>query len=84
MTIDEVLKALETDKNIKFTDLLQICQVNFKGPRIVGSHHIFKVPWAGKPWVNLQKDGKMAKGYQIKQVREALKKLKEIKGGEGK
>ena len=84
MTIDEALKALENDKDIKFKDLLQICQGNFEGPRIVGSHHIFKVPWAGKPWVNLQKDRKMAKGYQIKQVREALRKLKEIKEGGGK
>ncbi|OFZ60597.1 MAG: hypothetical protein A2381_05510 [Bdellovibrionales bacterium RIFOXYB1_FULL_37_110] len=77
MNIDDALKAIENDSNIKFRDLLQVCKNFFEGPRIEGSHHIFKTPWQGKPWLNLQKDKKMAKKYQVKQVREALKKLKE-------
>jgi hypothetical protein len=81
MGISEALMALQNDKNIKFNDLLKICASFFKGPRIDGSHHIFKVPWRGQPWLNLQKDGKMAKAYQVKQVREALGKLKEIQEG---
>jgi hypothetical protein len=40
---------------------------------------VFKVPWQGEPWVNLQADGKMAKPYQVKQVIKALKKLEEVK-----
>lgn len=77
MSIEEALEALKSDSNIKFKDLLKICESFFKGPRIEGSHHIFKTPWRGQPWVNIQKDGKMAKAYQVKQVREALKKLQE-------
>lgn len=44
------------------------------GYRVKGSHHIFKVPWSGQPWVNIQKDGKHAKPYQVKQVLAAIEK----------
>lgn len=78
MSIDEALEALASDTNIKFKDLLKICENFFEGPKIKGSHHIFKTPWQGQPWVNIQKDGSKAKSYQVKQVREALLKLKEV------
>jgi hypothetical protein len=47
------------------------------------SHHPFKVAWQGEPRINLQKgkDGK-AKPYQVRQVRLALIKLKEIQKGQ--
>ena len=77
ISIEEALEALASDTNIKFKDLLKICEVFFEGPRIRGSHHIFKTPWPGHPRVNIQKDGNKAKNYQVKQVREALLKLKE-------
>lgn len=79
MSIDEAIKALANEKNVKFKDLLKICEEFFEGPRIVGSHHIFKTPWPGNPRVNIQKDGNKAKGYQVKQVKEALQKLKQMK-----
>ena len=77
MTIDDAIKTLKNGKTIQFKDLLKICQKFFEGPRIEGSHHIFKTPWEGQPWVNIQKDKKMAKRYQVRQVKEALEKLKE-------
>ena len=77
MTIDEALDKLINDKNLSFRDLLKICENFFEGPRSRGSHHVFKTPWIGKPWVNIQKDGKMAKPYQVKQVRQALIRLKD-------
>ncbi len=66
---------LSNPKNVKFNDLLKICTQYFGNPRIRGSHHIFKTPWKGDPRINIQKDGKMAKPYQVKLVIEALKKL---------
>lgn len=78
MSVDEALEALASDTNIKFKDLLKICENFFEGPKIKGSHHIFKTPWQGQPWVNIQKDGNKAKSYQVKQVQEALLKLKEM------
>lgn len=65
--------------SVKFADLLADAIEAFGEPRIRGSHHVFKMPWKGKPWVNLQKDGKNAKPYQVKQVEEALKKMTEFK-----
>ena len=75
---------LDNPNNVKFSDLLQICTEYFGKPRITGSHHIFKMPWIGDPRINIQKDGKMAKPYQVKIVKQAIKKLKEVDSHENK
>jgi hypothetical protein len=64
--------------NVLFSDLLAICRKHFGKPRIRGSHPIFKTPWKGDPRINLQKEGKMAKPYQVRDVKKALDKLEEI------
>lgn len=69
------VKILDNPKNVKFKDILKICSTYFGKPRIRGSHYIFKTSWEGKPFVNLQKDGNMAKPYQVRQVLEAVKKM---------
>lgn len=79
MSIDKALADLKNEKHVRFNDLLKICETFFGEPRISGSHHIFKMPWAGDPRINIQKDGSMAKAYQVKQVRKALERLKEKK-----
>jgi hypothetical protein len=71
--------ALTNPDNVKFVDLLHICIKNFGKPRIRGSHHIFKTPWQGDPRINIQKDGNMAKPYQVKMIINALNKLDETK-----
>jgi len=68
---------LDESNNVAFSDLIKICRKYFGEPRIRGSHHIFKTPWVGDPRINLQKDGKMAKPYQVKDVKKAIEKLKE-------
>jgi hypothetical protein len=73
---------LKNPKNVKFSDLLQICRKYFGEPRITGSHHIFKTPWKGDPRINIQKDGNMAKPYQVRMVVKALEKLEEENGKE--
>ena len=83
MDIDQAIKELENSKNIRFSRLMKITEHFFDKPRNRGSsHYPFKVPWQGEPRINLQKgkDGK-AKPYQVKQVRLALIKLKEIQQG---
>ena len=66
--------------NIKFDDLFNICKKYFPDYRSPGSSHfIFKMPWPGDPRINLQRDNKnkkMAKSYQVRQVVAALEKLK--------
>ena len=79
MTLLDAYEKLENPKNVRFADLNKIATHLWGKPRVNGtSHHVFKVPWQGEPWVNLQADGKMAKPYQVRQVIKALKKLEEI------
>ena len=42
MSIEEALEAIKSDTNVRFSDLLKICESFFEGPKIKGSHHIFK------------------------------------------
>jgi CRP-like cAMP-binding protein len=75
--MQETLKRLSNPHNVRFADLLRICERYFGAPRISGSHHIFKTPWQGDPRLNLQRDGSKAKPYQVRDVVRALQKLQE-------
>lgn len=64
------------ETNVRFTRLLAIATTVFGPPRIRGSHHIFSMPWAGDPRINLQKGkGGKAMPYQVRQVIAALRRL---------
>ena len=66
--------------NIRFTDLLRVCEEFFGKPRQSGSSHvIFKTPWPGNPRVNIQNDNGRAKTYQVRQVLLAIDKIEEEK-----
>jgi len=73
------IEKLKNSKNVKFKDLLKICEKYFGEPRIRGSHHIFKVPWEGNPRINIQKRDKMAKPEQVVIEKKAIIKLEELK-----
>jgi len=72
-----MIAELDNPKNVTFRNLLKICIDYFGKPRIKGSHYIFKTPWKGDPRLNIQRDGKMAKHYQVKMVSNAIARLKE-------
>lgn len=82
MNIEDYLEELERNKkDVRFPHLVRICQESFGNPRMKGSHHIFKTPWAGDPRINLQEDERnpgKAKPYQVKQVISSLRKLQEM------
>ncbi|HMS40901.1 MAG TPA: hypothetical protein PKE69_11790 [Pyrinomonadaceae bacterium] len=82
MTQEDILKAIEQldeAKQVRFSQLLKICEQFFGNYRVSGSHHIFKTPWQGDPRINLQKGkDRNAKPYQVRQVLNALRKLKEL------
>ena len=73
---------LENPQNVLFADLLKICKKYFGKPRIRGSHYIFKTPWKGDPRINLQKVDKMAKFYQVRDVKKAIEKIEAKKNEE--
>ncbi len=79
MNLKNYISDLESGKHIRFNQLLKICEQFFGNYRVSGSHHIFKTPWQGDPRINLQKGkDKNAKPYQVRQVLDALRKLKEL------
>jgi len=71
-------KILDNPRNVRFNELLNLCTKYFGKPRITGSHHIFKTPWEGRPFINIQKEGKMAKAYQVRDVKKAIDKLEAL------
>ena len=66
--------------NVRFSDLYKVCEAYFGQARRSGSSHaVFKTPWQGDPRVNIQNDRGKAKPYQVRQVLEAIERLKERK-----
>lgn len=78
MTVEQVIVQMEQNpQNVRFVDLCHVCEHYFGKPRKNGtSHVIYKTQWAGDPRVNIQNDKVMAKKYQVKQVLEAIERLK--------
>lgn len=60
---------------VRFRDALKVAEHFFGEPRRSGSHHVFKMPWAGDPRINLQEDGKNAKHYQVLQLLTAVERV---------
>ena len=71
-TIDKILSG-RSDNNIAFNDLRNaLIKMGFK-ERINGDHFIYKKARIPER-INIQPDGNMAKGYQVRQVREIVLK----------
>jgi hypothetical protein len=77
--VEKILDHMRREpSNVKFGDLLKVCESFFGKPRQSGSSHVlFKTPWFGDPRINVQNDKGKAKAYQIRQVLLAVDKLKE-------
>ncbi len=72
----EKLLLGKSDNNFRFNDICNLLVHFGFEMRIKGSHHIFRKEGIPK-MLNLQKDGDLAKNYQIKQVRMMLIEYKE-------
>lgn len=71
---DKILMKIvlgKSDNNIKFSELKNFLLYLGFEMRINSSHHIFRND-AIPTKLNLQKDGDMAKAYQVKQVRKLI------------
>lgn len=69
-------QMLREPANVRFGDLMKVCEAHFGKPRQAGtSHAIFKTPWSGDPRINIQNDKGRAKTYQVRQVLLAIDKL---------
>jgi len=79
-SVEKIMARMrEEPKNIRFSDLVRVCEKHFGAPRRSGgSHVVSKTPWPGDPRVNIQDGGGMAKSYQVRQVLLAIDKLKGV------
>lgn len=69
----------ESPNNVRFADLCKVCDWYFGPPRqYVGSHRVYKTPWAGDPRINIQSHCGKAKVYQVNQVLKAVDKLENL------
>lgn len=66
-----------SDKNIKFIDLCNLMKKLGFEERSSGSHHIFRKARI-KELVNLQRDGDKAKAYQVRNIRNIIKKYNRL------
>ena len=74
-----VAQFKKNPKNVKFKDLVKVCNHYFGKPRQKGtSHCVYKTPWQGDPRVNIQEKQGKAKAYQVRQVLAAIDKLEGI------
>ena len=71
-TLNDILSG-QKDNNIRFKDLCNLLiQMGFR-ERVKGDHFIYKKD--GFPErINIQPDGNMAKGYQVRQIRDLINK----------
>ena len=75
-SIQKILETMRTSRNsVRFTDALKVCTYYFGRPRVSGSHHVFKTPWKGEPWVNIQDKQGFVMPYQVRQILDAVDKL---------
>jgi hypothetical protein len=79
--IFERVLSRQADANIRFNDLRNLLIWLGFEERIRGSHHVF-IRKGVKDLINLQREGSMAKPYQVRQVRAVITEYRlEEKGG---
>jgi predicted RNA binding protein YcfA (HicA-like mRNA interferase family) len=75
--IENIVKHMEGNpKDVRFTDLCKVCEHYFGKARTKGSHCTYRTPWQGNPRVNIQDNHGKCKAYQVRQVLEAINKLR--------
>ena len=76
-TEDKIIKIVTelraNQQNVRFTDLVKVCDYYFGDARqSASSHNVYRTPWQGDPRVNIQNKGGKAKPYQVRQVLKAI------------
>ena len=63
--------------DLRFSVACKVPDHCFGAPRQKGgSHRIWRMPWPGDPRVNMQDDHGKAKAYQVRQLLEAIDRLR--------
>ena len=73
----EIIDKIKANpKDVRFSDLVKVCNYYFGEGRQKGSHLIYKTPWPGDPRINFQNKNGKVKPYQVRQVLAAITKLR--------
>lgn len=77
-SLDELIQRMQANPaDTRYADLCRVCDHFFGQPRMAGgSHRVYRTPWPGNPRVNIQNDKGRAKAYQVRQVLDAIHKLR--------
>ena len=71
-----IAQMMRNPKDVRFSDLCQVCDHFFGAPRRGGtSHRVYRTPWQGDSRVNIQNKKGKARAYQVKQVLKAVERL---------
>ncbi len=83
-SVKKILDRMQREPaNVRFADLMKVCEHYFGKPRQHGtSHAFFKTPWPGDPRINIQNDKGRAKPYQVRQVLLAIQKLEGLRNAD--
>jgi hypothetical protein len=83
-SIEEIIsQMMRNPKDVRFSDLIKVCDRYFGAPRQGGSsHRVYRTPWQGDPRVNMQNQKGKARAYQVRQVLKALSRLEMENGTE--
>jgi len=77
-SIDDLLAEMRRNPaGFRFADACRVVTHFFGAPMSKGSsHHVWKMPWAGDPRINLQPgSGGKAKPYQVRQALQGIDRL---------
>ena len=76
--IDDLLAEMRSNPaGVRFADACKVVTYSFGKPRSKGSsQHVWKMPWAGDPRIDLQPGaGGKAKPYQVRQALQAIDRM---------
>lgn len=75
-SVERIIESMRLrPQNVRFEDLVKVCEHHFGPARTSGSHILFRTPWIGDPRVNIQNDRGRAKTSQVRQVLAAIDRL---------
>lgn len=75
-SVQELLPSMRANpKHVRFNDAKRVRDYYFGSPRIHGSHHVYRMPWAGDPRINIQNRDGMVPPYQIRQILVAIERM---------
>ena len=72
----KLIRKLSSGSALSFAELQAILEIfGFRLARVSGNHHIYVHAAAGRP-ISIQPDGKDAKRYQVRQLRDMIEEFK--------